>query len=172
MRFYNKMGCVALFVVCVFSLCACNENKNQQNESESLSTNISQSEPVEIYDFSSGKDIYKVSGLVVDSVDGNYINMKTVGNDYSYVALDETGHTYTCILLPSVDTDIITKEYCSVVENHMDEIEYLDSLIEKGYVVQYFSGKLNEGHIVENKEYETLINENQSETAIIIKVGE
>lgn len=155
-----------------FSLCACNENKNQQNESESLSINISQSEPVEVYDFSSGKDIYKVSGLVVDSVDGDYINMKTVGNDYSYVALDEAGHTYTCILLPSADTDIITKEYCSVVENHMDEIEYLDSLIEKGYAVQYFSGKLNEGHIVENKEYETLINENQSETAIIIKVEE
>ena len=172
MRFYNKMVCVALFAVYVFSLCACNANKNQQNESESLSTNINKSEPVKVYDFSSGKDIYKVSGLVVDSVDGNYINMKTVGDDYSYVLLDEAGHTYTCILLPSVDPDIITKEYCSVVENHMDEIEYLDSLIEKGYVVQYFSGKLNEGHIVENKEYETLINESQSETAIIIKVGE
>ena len=166
------MVCVALFAVYVFSLCACNANKNQQNESESLSTNINKSEPVKVYDFSSGKDIYKVSGLVVDSVDGNYINMKTVGNDYSYVLLDEAGHTYTCILLPSADTDIITKEYCSVVENHMDEIGYLDSLIEKGYAVQYFSGKLNEGHIVENKEYETLINENQSETAIIIKVEE
>lgn len=42
----------------------------------------------------------------------------------------------------------------------MDEIAYLDSLIEKGYVVQYFSGKLNEGHKSESKEYETLINEN------------
>ncbi len=172
MRFYNKMGCIALFAVCVFSLCACNENKNQQNESESFSTNINQSEPVKMYDFSNGKDIYKVSGLVVESVDGDYINMKTAGNDYSYVLLDVAGHTYTCILLPSSDTDIITKEYCSVVENHMDEIEYLDSLIEKGYAVQYFSGKLNEGHIGENKEYETLINENESETAIIIKVEE
>ncbi len=54
----------------------------------------------------------------------------------------------------------------------MDEIEYLDSLIEKGLAVQYFNGKLYESHKGESNEYETLIYENQSETAIIFKVEE
>ncbi len=165
MRLCNKMAGVILLILCIFLVCACNTHKNS-DESFSDNTIESESESIKVYDFSNEKNIYKVSSLIVKSVEDDYISMKPEKNNYLSVVLDEDEHIYTCILLPSADTELITKEYRNIVEKHMDEIAYLDSLIEKGYVVQYFSGKAIESH-----EYETQINENQSEDTIIIKTN-
>ena len=165
-RFYEKILIILIVTIC-FSLYACDNYKNPSGGNENLQNSNAESKLFDIYDFSSENNIYKISSQIVDFVEGEYINIKPISENYRNIVLDAYGHAYTCTLLSTVDTESIIQEYGRIVEKHVDEIVYLDDLMEKGYIVQYFSGKVNE-----NVEYEIQIDENQSETTVILKVIE